>query len=111
MAYTVNQESSAKLTATFTDEAGASVTSMDSIKLTIYDSETDSIINSRDGSDITSSFSAGTLAFTFLPADMAMVGTGNTFEKHIVLIEWNYATTKKGKDEIELNIKRMEHKH
>jgi hypothetical protein len=92
----VKEGCTARITMTFVDETGVAVTSLDAITLTLYEKESEAIINSKNATDISSSFSAGTLALTLSPTDNAMTTT-NPSEIHVALIEYTYGTSKKGK--------------
>jgi hypothetical protein len=99
-----------KITATFKDETGAAVTVVNAMTLTIYERDSLAIVNTKNGTDISASFSAGTLTLTLTAADNAMVTTEES-EIHIILIEWTYGGTKKGKKEIPILVYLVDKAH
>ncbi|MEW6511841.1 MAG: hypothetical protein AB1428_12890 [Bacteroidota bacterium] len=108
----VLQNNTAKIVATFTNEDGAAITSLDALKMTLYDVKTHAIINSRDAVDILASFSAGTLTLILTPADNAIVNpVQDGTEDHILLLEYTYGTTKKGSTEIPISVQYTERAH
>lgn len=93
---TVPEQVSVRITGVIKDEAGNGVpgANLTTLTLTLYDSSTESIINSRNDSDINgvnggSVDASGNLVMKLSPADNALIGTGDS-EKHIALIEWTY---------------------
>ena len=105
MAYQARQNNTAKIVATFTDEDGVAITALDSLKMTLYDEQSGTIINSKDGVDIAGSFSSGTLTLLLTPADNAVVNAvKGASERHILLLEYTYGTSKKGSEPIEIDV-------
>jgi len=105
MANEVLQNNTAKIVATFTDEDGAPITSLNALKMTLYDTRSHQVINSRDAADILSSFSAGTLTLILASADNAIVNPiQGQSEEHVLLLEYTYATSKKGSKEIPISV-------
>jgi hypothetical protein len=112
MANVVLQNNTAKIVATFTDEDGVAITNLNALKMTIYDVRSHSVINSRDATDIITSFSAGTLTLILTPADNAVVNpVAGDSEEHVLLLEYTYATTKKGSKEIPISVEYTEKAH
>ena len=88
------------LAATFVDEAGATLSSLDSLTLTLWEESTEDIINSRDASDVSASLTGGVLSLALATADNAIV-TSKLTERHVALFEWTYDSgTKLGKHEV-----------
>lgn len=97
----IAERSTALLTATFKDENGATLTSLDSCTLTLYDKSAGSIINSRSATDVLSSVSAGTLSFRLTALDNVVVNTSQNRERHIALLQFTQGAVV-GKKEISL---------
>lgn len=92
------------VTATVTDNLGVAIpgASLTSIVYTLYAEKTLDVINSRDHVNAASMVNvAGVLTLELVPADMAMVGTA-VEEKHRLLIEWIYASARRGSYEIRI---------
>ena len=82
---------SARLTGTIMREDGVTAFKPDVVRLTVFDQTTGNTINGRNAVDITTSVSAGgVLDVGLLPADTAIVTSGNTKENHSALIEWEW---------------------
>ena len=104
----IGEGETAQLQTTFKDEAGTTITSVDSCSLTLYDLETLAIINSRDGVNVLSDVSEGVLTFKLTAADNVIVnGDGREFERHIVLLEYAEGTTV-GKKEISILVRALD---
>jgi hypothetical protein len=94
----VRERATAKYTATLQDENGTVIPLADltTLKLTLYDKQTDEIINSRDEqgvlneNDVTFHATSGLLTWTMKPADNVIIGSAPR-EEHIALFEWTYA--------------------
>lgn len=56
MANEVLQNNTAKIVATFTDEDGAAISSLNALTMTLYDVRSHQVINSRDAVSVLSSF-------------------------------------------------------
>lgn len=112
MANEVLQNNTAKIVATFTDEDGAAITSLNALKMTLYDTKSHQVVNSRDAVDILSSFAAGTLTLLLTPTDNAVVNpVQGSAEEHTLLLEYTYGTTKKGSKEIPISVQYTERAH
>lgn len=89
----INERSSARYTATLTDETGAPIdgTALDTATLTLYDKLTGTAINSRTAQNVKNtngvSISAqGALVWVLTPADNAILGSG-AIEEHVALFQ------------------------
>ena len=101
------------------DEAGAILgNTLDSLKLTLYDlsGRTQAIINAIDGIDImnTGRGSLDTLTgrwtVTLGPADNIMLNAAQPYERHLMLLQWTYASgAKAGKHEVEFLVRHIAH--
>jgi hypothetical protein len=102
--YTLHEGETAKVSATVTDEAGATQTSVDALTVTLYDEATGDVINSRDAQSLdgenNGTFTSGALVWEMQPADNAITDAAKDHEVHVALFEWTFGTTKKGKHEI-----------
>lgn len=90
------------VTATVQDNLGAAIpgSALTSITYTLYSEKTLTAINSRDHVNALSLVSVlGVLTIELIPADMAIVD-GKLEEYHRILIEWIYATSRRGSYEI-----------
>ena len=93
-----DEKKTAKITATLNDEDGdaLALANVDTLILTLYEEATETIINSRSGSDIkntdggTLHATSGAFTLTLAPDDMAIVQTDRNKEWHVALIEWTY---------------------
>lgn len=87
------------ITLTLVDEAGDTITSLSTLTLTIHAGGT--IINERDGVDILSAFSAGTVSFRLDPEDTQILAPTLRREVHTALLEWSWDSgARRGKHEI-----------
>lgn len=106
MANEVNQNTTAKVIWTAVDEDGVAIAAFDSLKMTLYDVSTGRIINSRDAVDVSGSFAAGILTLILTPLDNAiLIAKPAESEEHVLLLEYTYASTKKGSHEIPITVK------
>lgn len=111
------QGTTSLITETFTDETGNPIASFDALTLTLYDNDSDGIINTREGIAIaswggSSGFTAGTLTVLLGPADNAILGDGapiSGFEMHTLLVEGTYNTASKVKVEIPIAVQYINH--
>lgn len=96
----VREDSTYQVTGTFKDEAGVAIDVADltTVKMWITD-HLGVTINSRSGTSIKNAnggviTSSGVLTLTLLPADNPIVGS-EISERHLLIIEWTWASTKK----------------
>lgn len=111
--YKVRERTSAIYQATVASETGAGVPAdeLTAITLTLYDKETDAIINSRDAQDVLNENGvtideAGLLEWTLTPDDNVILGDGD--EIHVALFEYEYEDGKKGNHEVEFFVQAVE---
>ena len=98
----VKEDSTYQVTGTFKDEADVAIAaaSLSTAKMWLTD-HLGAAINSRSGTDILNAgpgvvSSAGLLILTLLPADNPIVGpNADSVERHLLIIEWTWASTKK----------------
>lgn len=99
----VKEDSTYQVSGTFKDEAGVAIpaASLTTVKMWLTD-HLGGVINSHgSGTDILNTgqgvvSSAGLLTLTLLPADNPIVGpNADSIERHLLIIEWAWATTKK----------------
>lgn len=109
----IDEQTTAKITATMKDETGALISSasVDTCTLTLYDKASKTVINSKTLTNILNAnngtwSTVGAFTLTLLPADNVMVGTSG-FEKHVARILYTYNTTKKGSEEIEFTVRNL----
>jgi hypothetical protein len=104
--FRVNEQTTARYTAQIVDETGAALpaASLSTLKLTVYDQASGSVLNSRSQQNVLNANgvtvdSSGNLVWVMDPADNAIVGT-RELEAHIALFEWTWASTKAGRHEV-----------
>jgi hypothetical protein len=95
----INERTSARYTATLTDETGAPIdgTALDTATLTLYDVATEAVINSRSAQNVKNTngvtiSALGALVWVLSPADNAIVGTG-AIENHVALFTFTWGGT------------------
>lgn len=93
--YDVLQDTSGQYTARLVDEddVGVSVSDLDTVKLTLYDTTDESIINLRDEQNVKNTNQVtidveGNLTWNWLPEDMPMNDTSRPSELHTALFEF-----------------------
>ena len=103
----VKEDSTYQVTGTFKDEAGVAIadTALSTVKMWLTD-HLGATINSRSGTDILNAGpgtvnSVGLLTLILLPADNPIVDS-DILERHLLVIEWAWATTKKSHENIYL---------
>jgi hypothetical protein len=84
-------------------------TALTTLTLTLYDEDTDEIINSRDDSDIKNTGggsvdASGNFSLLLAPADMPIQTSSKRREQHIALVEWSYPTGNKGAQEFAFTV-------
>ena len=96
----VKEDSTYQVTGTFKDGAGVAIpaASLTTVKMWLTD-HLGATINSRSATNILNTGpgvvdSAGLLTLTLLPADNPIVGS-DSVERHLLVIEWTWASTKK----------------
>lgn len=110
-----NELSSGVYTATLTDENGDAVpaSAINSLKLTLKDVDSGTIINSRDRQDVlntnnvTVHATSGLLTWTIQPADNAIVSASKAdgdIERHLAVFELVFSTTKRQNHRVELEV-------
>lgn len=115
---TVNEGTTFLYTCTLKDESGVVVplSAIGALTLTLYDVDSDTIINSRDtqnvlnANNVTVHATSGLLSWTAQAADNPIVlatRPAGSLERHIALFEWTWATTKKGKHELEIFVQQL----
>lgn len=92
------------ITFTLLDQDGNTITSLDSLALTLFDKNTGDIINSLDGTDVSASFSAGTITYELVIASMGIHNTDLDEEIHVALFEWGFSGSRAGKHEFEFTV-------
>lgn len=109
--FKVNEGTSAQYTGQLVDETGSAISgnSLNSLKLTLYDKSTGTILNSRNkqnvlnGNNVTVN-STGYLVWTLSAADNAIVANP-AGELHCALFEWEWSIpTKSGKREVLIQV-------
>jgi len=113
----LDEKTIAKYKATITDEDQAAIasSSLSTLTLTLYDVETGTIINSRNGQNILNANnviidSDGLLTWTIQAADNEIVGTrrrAGQYEKHVALFEYTWSS-KASKHELILEIRQLD---
>jgi len=117
---TFNELSTGVYTATLLDETGAAVAlaSLDSLKLTLLDLATDTVINSRDRQNVLNvnnvvfHATSGLLTWTIQQEDNVIVTAATTddaSEKHLAIFEAVWSTTKRQNHRVELYVKQIGH--
>lgn len=104
----LDEQSSALVTAEVTNEAGVAVpaSALSTLTLTLYDRQTGTILNSRDGQDVLNTNgvtvdSAGLFAWGLTPLDTIIIDVTKALETHVGLFTWTYDSgTKTGRHEI-----------
>lgn len=94
----ITEGSTVYLTGTLTDHLGVVVPSaaLASLKVWITDLKTGTVINSRNGTSIlnvnggTVHATTGAWTFKLGAADSAIVNTADPYERHRVLVQWEY---------------------
>lgn len=101
----VKEDSTYQVTGTFKDESDVAIAaaSLTTVKMWLSD-HLGTVINARTAIDILNAgpgvvSSAGLLTLTLLPADNPIVGSDTT-ERHLLVIEWTWASTKKSHENI-----------
>jgi len=98
---------SSLLSVTFVDENAATIASLTTLTMTLYEESTEDIINSRTDSDVSASLSGGVLTLTLAPDDNAMI-TSKLCERHIALFEYTWsAGSKTGKYEVVFTVRNL----
>ena len=112
---TINERTSARYTATLTDEAGAVIdgTALDSATITAYDVATGAAIGSRTAQDCKNAngvtiSALGVLEWTLTPADSAILGTGTTEQKAAMFVlGWGGASVKQCRHEMTWRVRNL----
>lgn len=117
MAYRVNikepkvEGATALIEGDLVDEQGQAIdgTALTTLTLTLYDEDTDDIINNRDGVNILNTGGGsvdanGNFSLELAIADMVIVTSSKRREQHIALVEWTYPTGKGGAQEFAFQV-------
>lgn len=112
---TINEKTTARITATLRDDAGAVVpgSSLTTATLTLYDLATDTIINSRNAQDIRNANNvtideSGNLSWVMGAADNPIVNSALNLETHIALFQFTWGTpTKALNTEVQLQVRNL----
>jgi len=107
----VCEKTTAQITLPLTDEADQPLAPglVDTVTLTLYDRDTEAIINARNASDIKNA-NGGTVGTTGLTlvlgtADNALLDATKNREVHIALIKWTWSgSAKTGVKELSLTV-------
>jgi len=111
----INERTSARYTATLTDETGAAIdgTALDAATLTLYDAATGTVINSRSAQDVKNTngvtiSAAGELVWVLAPADNAILGVA-ALETHVAffLFTWGGAGSKACPHEVAIQVRNL----
>lgn len=95
--FEAKEQNSARYTAVIKDEAGAavSVDSLVTLTLTLYDQDTETILNDREDQDVLNANGVtvdinGALVWLLEPEDNEIVNDGKRYEDHVALFEFTY---------------------
>tara|TARA_Y100000401_G_scaffold22789_1_gene15381 strand:+ start:221 stop:853 length:633 start_codon:yes stop_codon:yes gene_type:complete len=94
---TINSGESCNLSGTLKDTAGATITSISTLKLTLFDESSGAIINSRKNQDVNGAnggtFSSGTFTIELDGSDTTAVGDieDTKTQNRIARIQWSYS--------------------
>ena len=94
---TINSGESCNLSGTLKDKAGATITSISTLKLTLFDESSGAIINSRKNQDLNGAnggtFSSGTFTIELDGSDTTAVGDieDTKTQNRIARIQWSYS--------------------
>ncbi len=99
-----NEKSTRFTNLAFRDENGNAVVP-DSATYTLYDEETEKIINSRNATPIASL--AASVDLELEPDDNVLVDSDKHMEAHILFVAWIYNTNKVGHDEFRFWVRNL----
>lgn len=111
--YDVQERQSGQVSFTLKDETGAAVASaaMSTMTLTLYNTRTGTILNSREAqnvlnaNNVTMHATSGLVTWTMQPADNAIEQPGRDFEVHIGLFRMTWASgAKEFAHRVKLNV-------
>ena len=108
----IMEKTTVKVTATVEDEDGNGLAAgnLDTLTLTLYSLEDETIINSRDAQDVLNANGVtldvnGGLIWTITPSDTIIVDTTLSAERHRAVFEWTYDIgVKNGKHVIDMRV-------
>ena len=112
MVFEVNESTTAKIVATFRDENGDLIATLESLTMTLFDAVSGTVINGRNATSVLANFSAGTLTLFLTPEDntpLSVIPSEPT--KHKLLFEFSYGGGKKSSKTEEIFIYYVENKH
>jgi hypothetical protein len=113
---TIQSGESCNLTGTLKSTEGATITSIATLTLTLYDSATGAIINSRNAQNVNGvnggSFTSGNYVIELDSADTTAVGdiADNSSQVRVARIEFTYSdgdTTRKGIEQFSFKVEKM----
>lgn len=115
MATTVPELSTAMITFTAKDEAGAAIpgSDLDSLTVTLFEKESGEVINSRERADILGANGGsvdedGVGVWIMEPEDNAIVLANRSSEEHIALFEWGWnAGGRQGKATVRIVVQNL----
>jgi len=95
--FQAKEQNTARYTAVIKDETGAavSVVSIVTLTLTLYDKDTETILNSRNGQNVLNLNGVtvdinGALVWILEPGDNAIVNDAKAYEDHVALFAFTY---------------------
>lgn len=112
-AHDVNERTSARYSVPLTDQAGAAVTALTGLTLSLIDVETEAVINSRDAQNVLNehnvTFVTGTVTWAIQPADNVIVTTSpsKTYELHKAIFTATWAGGGQAVWEVEIRVKNI----
>ena len=109
----IAEQTTALITATLTDELDAAIpkSGLDTVRFTLYDAVTGTVINSRSAVDVMSSVdSAGVITMTLGTADTALGSQQNSRERRVAYFQWTYGQSgeKVGRHEVRFTVQNMD---
>ncbi len=106
----IPERTTQRITFTVQDESAVAIpgANLTTLTVTLYDQDTEAIINSVDDRDILNTGggtvdSSGNGVWTMDPADNQIVGAKD-IEFHIALFEWTYGATGQGRQTVKLEV-------
>lgn len=110
----ITEKTTARLTGQLLDETGAGVpaSSLTTLKLTLYDKLTGTVINSRDQQDVLNTNdvtidNSGNLVWTMKPADNVILDDTLNVETHVALFEATWSSSKAANMELEFQVRNL----
>lgn len=113
--FTVTEQTSARYTATLTDETGAGVagSSLDTAILTLFDENTGEFLNNRDQQNVLNANGVtidenGNLVWLIAPEDVAIITDATRYEKHRAVFVFTWSGTKQLVHELQMVVTHVE---